>query len=77
MPIWAILKMTMDEFFDIIKHFGEYGLEKMNFELGGYRVTFYIIPGSDTALVVISNPKADIENECTKALKKIINILSS
>jgi len=78
MPIWEVLKNTMDEFFDVIKHYSEYGLDKVYFELGKYDVMFFIIPGSDTALVAIVPALANrglLEVELENARRRIIQIL--
>ena len=78
MPIWAILKNTMDDFFDIIKAYGEYGLDKVYFELGQHDVMFFILPGSDTALVAIVPALANrglLEVELENARRRIIKII--
>ena len=49
--IWEILQKTMDEFFDIIGAYQEYGLDKVYSELGDYEVIFFII--QDVSLVSI------------------------
>jgi hypothetical protein len=80
MPIWEILKNTMDEFFDIIKKYGELGLDKVYFELGDYDVMFFILPSSDTALVAIIPALANrglLEVELENARRRIIKILDS
>ena len=78
MPIWETLKQTMDDLFDVIKHYGEYGLDKIYFELGQHDVMFFIIPGSDTALVAIVPALANrglLEVELENARRRIIKIL--
>jgi hypothetical protein len=51
--VWEILHKTMDEFFDIIEAYSEYGLNKVYFELGDYDVMFFILPNTNIALVAI------------------------
>ncbi len=77
--IWDVLKNTMDEFFEIISHYSKYGLDKIYFELGKYDVIFFILPGSDTALVAIVPALANrglLEVELENARRKIIQILA-
>ncbi len=79
MPIWEILQRTMDEFFTIIKTYGELGLDKVNFELGNYDVMFFIIPNSDSALVAIVPALANrglLEVELENARRRILTILT-
>ena len=76
--IWDMLKDTMNEFFDIISHYSKYGLDKIYFELGKYDVIFYILPGSDTALVAIIPSLANrglLEVELENARRRIMSIL--
>lgn len=80
MPIWEILKNTMDDFFLVIKQYSEYGLDKVYFELGDYDVMFFILPGSETALVAIVPALANrglLEVELENARRKIIQIIES
>ena len=77
--IWGMLKDTMNEFFDIISHYSKYGLDKIYFELGKYDVIFYILPGSDTALVAIIPSLANrglLEVELENARRRIMSILN-
>ena len=70
----------MDEFFDVIEKYSEYGLDKIYFELGKYDVMFFILPGSDTALVSIIPALANrglLEVEMENARRKIIDIIES
>jgi len=76
--IWDMLKDTMNEFFDIISHYSKYGLDKIYFELGKYDVIFFILPGSDTALVAIVPTLINrglLEVELENARRKIMGIL--
>lgn len=76
--IWEILKKTMDEFFDVIAQYSEYGLDKVYFELGEHDAMFFILPGSDTALVAIVPALANrglLEVELENARRRIIQIL--
>lgn len=78
--IWEVLKDTMDEFFRIIERYSEYGLDKIYFELGEFDVMFFILPGSDTALVAIVPALANrglLEVEMENARRKIIEIIES
>lgn len=78
--IWEVLKDTMDEFFDVIEKYSEYGLDKIYFELGEFDVMFFILPGSDTALVAIVPALANrglLEVEMENARRKIIEIIES
>jgi len=78
MEIWEILKKTMDELFDVIEHYSESGLDKVYFELGEFDVMFFILPGSDTALVAIVPALANrglLEVELENARRRIIKIL--
>ena len=78
MPIWEILQKTMDEFFLIIKTYGEFGLDKVNFELGNYDVMFFIIPNSESALVAIVPALANrglLEVELENARRRINKII--
>ncbi|MFC2163137.1 hypothetical protein ACFLRF_05600 [Candidatus Altiarchaeota archaeon] len=78
MGVWEILRRSMDEFFDVISHYSEMGLNKVYFELGDYDVMFFILPGSDTALVAIVPALANrglLEVELENARRKIIKII--
>ena len=78
MPIWEILQKTMDEFFLIIRTYGELGLDKVNFELGNYDVMFFIIPNSESALVAIVPALANrglLEVELENARRRINKII--
>lgn len=76
--IWEILKNTMDDFFEIIARYSEYGLDKAYFELGDYDVMFFILHGSDTALVAIVPALANrglLEVELENARRRIVQII--
>lgn len=78
--IWDMLKDTMNEFFDIISRYSKYGLDKVFFEMGRYDVIFYILPGSDTALVAVVPSLANrglLEVELENARRRILEILDS
>jgi uncharacterized protein with GYD domain len=78
--IWEILKDTMDDLFEVIKHYSEYGLNKVYFELGDYDVMFFILPSSDTALVAIVPALANrglLEVELENARREIIKIIEA
>jgi predicted regulator of Ras-like GTPase activity (Roadblock/LC7/MglB family) len=78
--IWSMLKDTLNEFFDIISHYSKYGLNKIYFELGKYDVIFFILPGSDTALVAIVPALANrglLEVEMENARRKILRIIET
>ena len=80
MGIWSVLKDTMDEFFDIIEKYSQYGLDKIYFELGKFDVMFFILPSSDTALVAVVPALANrglLEVEMENARRKIIGIIES
>jgi len=80
LSIWDILKGTMNELFDVIAQYGEAGLDKVYFELGQFDVLFFILPGSDTALVSIVPALANrglLEVEMENARREIIKILES
>lgn len=80
MGIWEVLKDTMDEFFDVIGKYSRYGLDKIYFELGKFDVMFFILPGSDTALVAVVPALANrglLEVEMENARRKIIEIIES
>ncbi len=80
MGIWEVLKDTMDDFFGVIGEYSEYGLDKVYFELGKFDVMFFILPGSDTALVAIVPALANrglLEVEMENARRKIIEIIES
>ncbi len=76
--IWGILKKTMDKFFEVIAQYSELGLDKVYFELGNFDVLFFILPGTDNALVAIVPALANrglLEVELENARRKIIGIL--
>lgn len=79
--IGDMLKDTMNEFFDIIRRYSKYGLDKVTFEMGKYDVMFFILSsGSDTALVAIVPSLANrglLEVEMENARRKIVEILDS
>jgi len=76
--IWGILKKTMNDLFDVIAHYSEFGLDKVYFELGKFDVMFFILSGTDTALVAIVPALANrglLEVEMENARRKIISII--
>lgn len=76
--VWDALKATMDELFDVITHYTDYGLDKVYFELGEYDVMFFILQGSDTALVAIVPALANrglLEVELENARRQITKIV--
>jgi len=78
--IWGILKKTMNDLFDVIAHYSEFGLDKVYFELGKFDVMFFILSGTDTALVAIVPALANrglLEVEMENARRKIISIIES
>jgi len=78
MPVWEILKGTMDELFEVISKYSEYGLDKVYFELGKYDVMFFVLSGLDTALVAIVPALANrglLEVELENGRRRIIRIL--
>lgn len=78
MEIWEILKKTMDDLFDVVAHYSKFGLDKIYFELGKHDVMFFILPGTDTALVAIVPALANrglLEVEMENARRKIIGII--
>jgi hypothetical protein len=80
MEIWDILKNTMDDFFEVISHYSEFGLDKVYFELGDFDVMFFILPATDTALVAIVPALANrglLEVEMENARRRIIDIIES
>jgi len=80
LEIWDILKDSMNEFFDIISKYSKHGLDKVYFELGKFDVIFFILPGSDMALVAIIPALANrglLEVELENARRRIIKIIES
>ena len=76
--IWDALEKTMEDFFEIIEHYSHYGLDKIYYELGEYDVIFFILPGTDTALVAIVPALANrglLEVELENARRRILEIL--
>jgi uncharacterized protein with GYD domain len=77
--IWDTLEKTMDDFFDIIAHYSDYGLDKIYFELGEYDIIFFILPETDTALVAIVPALANrglLEVELENARRRILEIMA-
>lgn len=78
LDIWEVLQYTMNEFFDIVSRYSKYGLDKIYFELGQYDVIFFILPGSDMALVAIVTALANrglLEVELENARRRIVQII--
>ncbi|HDN82779.1 MAG TPA: hypothetical protein ENG50_00265 [Candidatus Altiarchaeales archaeon] len=76
--VWEILRNTMNEFFDVISRYSEAGLSEVYFTLRDYEVMFFILPGSDVALVAIVPILANrglLEVEMENARREIIKIL--
>lgn len=76
--IWQILQKTMDEFFDVIEAYSEYGLSKVYFELGDYDVMFFILPNTNVALICIVPALANrglLEVEIENARRSILKEL--
>ncbi len=78
LPIWEMLSMTMDEMFGLIDEYERYGLTEINFSLLDYEVIFFIIPNTNTSLVIISPSVANkglIRMELDKSRRDIIKVL--
>lgn len=78
LDIWEILKATMDEFFDTIKHYSRHGLGEVYFRLMEHEVMFFILPETDTALIAIIPSLANkglLEVAMEKARRRIIEIV--
>jgi hypothetical protein len=78
LPIWEMLSMTMDETFSLIDEYEKYGLTEINFSLLDYEVIFFIIPNTNTSLVVIRPKVANkglIRMELDKTRRDIIRVL--
>jgi hypothetical protein len=76
--VWEILKYTVNEFFDVIRRYSQAGLDKVYFELRDFDVMFFILPGTDTALVAVVPSLANrglLEVEMENARRKIIEVL--
>lgn len=76
--VWEVLQSTMNDLFDIISHYGEFGLDKIYYELGDFDVLFYILPGSDNALVAVVPALANrglLEVELENARRRIKTII--
>lgn len=77
-PIWEKLQETTDQMFFLIEEYERYGLKKISFELLEYEVIFFIIPNTNTSLVIISPSIANkglIMMELSKTREEIIKIL--
>ncbi|OYT40640.1 MAG: hypothetical protein B6U86_03755 [Candidatus Altiarchaeales archaeon ex4484_43] len=72
--IWEILKDTTNKFFD----YSVAGLDKVYFELRDHDVLFFILPGTDTALVSIVPALANrglLEVEMENARRRIMEVI--
>lgn len=77
-PIWEKLQETTDQMFFLIEEYERYGLKKISFDLLEYEVIFFIIPNTNTSLVIISPSIANkglIMMELSKTREEIIKIL--
>ena len=75
---WEILQKTMDDVFSIIQQYLDYGMKEIYFNMMNYEVMFFVIPGSDTALVVMIPNFANkriVEITVESARNKIVEIL--
>lgn len=52
LELWEPVESTVDQVLNIISDKSSYKLDKAYVELLGYGVLFYVMPGSDTALVI-------------------------
>jgi len=78
MEIWDILQKTIDDVFSIIQQYMDYNLGEISLRLMDYEVMFFVLPQSDTALVVMvpnSANKGIIEIAVESARNRIIKIL--
>ena len=74
--IWEMLQRTMDEFFDIIEAYQEYGLDKVYFELGDYEVIFFVMQNvSLVAIVPALANRGLLEVEMENARRDIIKLI--
>ena len=74
--IWEMLQKTMDEFFEIIESYQEYGLDKVYFELGDYEVIFFIMHNvSLVAIVPALANRGLLEVEMENARRDVIGLI--
>lgn len=74
--VWEMLQKTMDEFFDVIAAYKEYGLDKVYFELGEYDVIFFVM--HNVSLVAITPALANrglMEVEMENARRDILKLI--
>jgi len=75
---WEVLEDSINETFNVIDKFSKKGLDKMFFELEKYDAMFFILPGSDMALVSIVPALANrglLEVAMENGRRKIIKIV--
>jgi hypothetical protein len=77
--IWETLDKVMENMFISIQQFSDFGLGEITFRFQSYEVFFYILPGSDNALIAIVPALANkglLEIELENTRRIIIDILN-
>lgn len=78
--VWEVMQSSMNELFAVISKYRDYQLDKINLELGQFDIMFFILPGTDTALVAIVPALSNrglLEVELENARRKILEILQT
>jgi len=74
------LQTTIDNEFQIIKQYSDYGLGEMSFRLQDFEVRLYVLPGSEIALIAITPSQANrglVEVTLENARRKLIEIIKA
>ncbi len=79
LAIWKLLQETMDEFFEVLEKYSQYGISEVYFRLMDYVIMFFVLPKTTTAVVAIVPELANrglIEISLERSRLKIIDITS-
>ena len=72
------LQSTIDNEFQIIKQYADYGLGEISFRLQDFEVRLYVLPSSEIALIAITPSQANrglVEVTLENARRKLIEIV--
>ena len=78
LEIWEIFQKTLDDLFNIIEHYSEYGVGEISLRVMGYEIMVYVIPNSNTALVAVVPSLANkgiVEIALESTRNKVIDII--
>ena len=76
--VWNDMEKAMDFFFNFMQEFKDKGADKLYLEMQNWDVIYFILPGTDSALIVIVPALCNrglLEVEVENARRRILKVL--